>query len=82
MRAGLHEGKNPVLSGGGLLRSYGGWSQVLAMKRKGDIEEFDERILGSGDFVQAILLEVEDKDFRQLKIRRSGRTLKKIIEDE
>jgi len=52
------------------------------MKRKGDIEEFDERILGSGDFVQAILLEVEDKDFRQLKIRRSGRTLKKIIEDE
>jgi len=48
-----------VLSGGGLLRIYGGWSQVLAMKRKGDIEEFDERILGSGDFVQGILLKKE-----------------------
>jgi len=82
VRAGLDEGKNPVLSGGGLLRSHGGWSQVLAMKRKGDIQESDERILGSGDFVQAILREAEDKDLRQLKIRRSGRTLEKIIAEE
>lgn len=82
MHAGLHEGKNPELSGGGLLRSHGGWSQVLAMKRKGDREEFDERILGSGDFVQAILREAEDRDLRQLKIGISGRTLKKIIDEE
>jgi putative transposase len=48
-------GRVPELTGGGLIRSKGGWSQVVSARRRGEREEFDERILGGGDFVSAIL---------------------------
>ena len=82
MREGLGQGRLPELTGGGLIRSKGGWSQVLSARRSGRKEEYDERILGSGDFVNAILTETEEKTKRQLKLRRSGRTLAGIIEEE
>jgi hypothetical protein len=58
------------------------FSQVLAARRSGRTEEYDERILGSGDFVNDILKEAEEKTKRQLKLRRSGKTIAGIIEDE
>ncbi|VAX30988.1 hypothetical protein MNBD_NITROSPIRAE03-1943 [hydrothermal vent metagenome] len=66
----------------GLIRSLGGWSQVLSMRRKDQEEEFDERILGEGDFVQDVLREAEEKDIRQLKLRLSGKTITEIIKEE
>jgi hypothetical protein len=82
MREGIGLGHLPELTGGGLLRSLGGWSQVIAKRRSGKKEEGDERILGSGDFVHAILKETEERELRQLKLKRSGRTLQKIIDEE
>jgi REP element-mobilizing transposase RayT len=82
MQEGLSQGRLPELTGGGLIRSKGGWSQVLSARRSGRKEEFDERILGNGDFVNAILKEAEEKTTRQLKLRRSGKTIDKIIEEE
>jgi putative transposase len=82
MRAGVGLGHQPELTGGGLLRSLGGWSQVIARRRSGKEEEGDERILGSGDFVHAILKETEERELRQLKLKRSGRTIQKIIDEE
>ena len=82
IQEGLETGHNPHFSGGGLVRSQGGWSQVLSMRRKGQKEEYDERILGNGDFVNRILKESEEKEIRQMKFRRSGLTLIKIIKDE
>jgi REP element-mobilizing transposase RayT len=82
MQEGLGQGRLPELTGGGLIRSKGGWSQVLSARRSGRKEEYDERILGTGDFVNAILKEAEDKTRHQLKLRRSGRTLAGIIEEE
>ncbi|HAK59545.1 MAG TPA: hypothetical protein DCO77_04070 [Nitrospiraceae bacterium] len=79
---GLSEGRNEELTGGGLIRSRGGWSQVLSERRRGQKEEADERILGSGDFVDAILTEAEENETRQLKIRRSGRTITAIVQEE
>jgi REP element-mobilizing transposase RayT len=81
MQEGLSQGRLPELTGGGLIRSKGGWSQVLSARRSGRKEEFDERILGNGDFVNAILKEAEQKTIRQLKLRRSGKTIDKIIEE-
>ncbi len=52
------------------------------IKQKAQKEEYDERILGSGDFVQAILKEAEEKERRQMKIRRVGLTLSRLIEEE
>jgi len=82
MREGVGLGHQPELTGGGLLRSLGGWSQVIARRRLGKGEEGDERILGSGDFVHAILKETEERELRQLKLKRSGRTIQKIIDEE
>jgi len=82
MREGMDQGHDPQFSGGGLVRSLGGWSHVLSMRRKGRKEETDERILGSGDFVHQVIKEAEDKSLRQMKLKRSGLTLLKIIEQE
>jgi hypothetical protein len=82
MREGVGLGRLPELTGGGLLRSLGGWSQVIARRRSGKKEEGDERILGSGDFVRSILKETEERELRQLKLKRSGRTIQKIIDEE
>jgi putative transposase len=80
---GMGQGHCPELTGGGLIRSQGGWSQVLAMQSKGrPKEEYDQRILGGGDFVREILKEAEEKQSRQLKIRRAGRTIADIIREE
>ena len=79
---GMGMGRIPELTGGGLIRSRGGWSQVISARRKGEIEEADERILGSADFVNAILKEAEEKARRQLKFKRGDETLSKIIEEE
>jgi putative transposase len=75
-------GRQPEFTGGGLVRSHGGWSQVQSAQRKGHKVEYDERILGCGDFVTAIFKEADEKEIRQLKIRRTGLTIECIIEEE
>jgi len=82
LHEGISQGHVKELIGGGLSRSQGGWSQVLAMRRRGQQEEYDERILGSGDFVTGILKEAEGRQLRQLKHKRSGKTIQKIVDDE
>jgi len=56
---GIKHGRREDLQGGGLIRSSGGDTSVLSPKRKEDRELSDERILGSGDFVGAVLQESE-----------------------
>lgn len=70
------------LRGGGLIRSQGGWSQVLSMRRRGQKEVFDERILGSGDFVNKVLDDTEERQAGQLKNKRAGLTIQGIIDEE
>ncbi len=41
------------LSGGGLIRSQGGWSKVLSMRKQGERALSDERILGGDTFVRS-----------------------------
>ncbi|MCF6291601.1 MAG: hypothetical protein L3J03_11485, partial [Desulfobacterales bacterium] len=56
---GVEQGRRPDLVGGGLVRSLGGWSEVKALRRSGIRELADERILGSGDFVEQIIKEAD-----------------------
>jgi hypothetical protein len=53
------------LTGVGLVRSHGGWSNVLSMRKQGLREMGDERILGSGEFVQTILDQAEEEQKHQ-----------------
>lgn len=82
VQEGIGMGRRPELTGGGLVRSLGGWSQVHSAQRNGRKAEYDERILGSGDFVTAIFKEAEEKQIRQFKIKRTGLTIAAIIEKE
>jgi REP element-mobilizing transposase RayT len=69
MDEGKDLGRKPELVGGGLIRSMGGWSRVLSIRGKGEMVEHDSRILGSGDFVQKIMREAEERLVRQMKNR-------------
>ena len=82
VREGFNQGAVKELTGGGLIRSQGGWSQVLSMRRRGQNEEFDQRILGGGEFVNQILKEAEERYVRQQKHKRAGKTIQKIIDVE
>jgi len=55
---GVDKGRRPDLTGGGLRRSAGGWEGVAALGRGRERWAFDERVLGSGPFVERLLAEV------------------------
>jgi len=52
---GVAKGRRSDLVGGGLLRSVGGWFELKAFRDSGIRVKGDERILGSSDFVEAVL---------------------------
>jgi REP element-mobilizing transposase RayT len=52
---GVSKGRRPDLVGGGLRRSMGAWAVVREARRGGQRIASDERILGSGEFVEAAL---------------------------
>ena len=49
------------LSGGGLVRSQGGWSRVCSMRKRGEKALSDERILGGDDFVREVLKQAKER---------------------
>jgi len=57
MAEGVAQGRRPELVGGGIVRSYGGWSTVLSMRRSEEELRGDQRILGTGEFVERVLKE-------------------------
>jgi len=83
---GILLGKRPELVGGGLIRSLGGWSQVLSLRRKGTKVAFDERVLGGDDFIERLLSEAEEREKETLRISRKVPDLltlaKRIMEGE
>jgi REP element-mobilizing transposase RayT len=78
VQKGIALGKRPELTGGGLIRSMGGWSIVKAMRNSGLKEESDARILGSGEFVSELINHAEEK----VKYQLPALELQKIISAE
>jgi hypothetical protein len=64
---GKEQGKREDLSGGGLVRSYGGWSRVISLRGKSNRLDHDPRILGKAEYVQEILQEASREIRRQFK---------------
>ena len=76
---GVAQGKRPELTGGGLVRSFGGWSALKSL-RKGRIHlKGDERILGDSDFVQSVLEAEDEKMERRYRLKAQGYDLDKLI---
>jgi len=60
VKAGIDQGRRPDLIGGGLIRSSGGWSVVKSLRKAGVWFKSDERILGDGEFVNAVLSNAQE----------------------
>ena len=67
----LFQGRRPELVGGGLIRSMGGWSEVLASRRRNERQAADQRILGDGPFVKQVISGFDDLVKKNLRL--SGR---------
>ena len=66
---GIDEGQRPDLTGGGLVRSNGGWKEI---KKSQNLVKGDERILGDSSFVMNILAQAEEKLERRYAIKKAG----------
>jgi REP-associated tyrosine transposase len=75
VRDGVARGRRPELVGGGLLRSAGGWSQVVALRRKGEMAIADARILGGSEFAEGLLAEAAERTRSTLRLSRRGADL-------
>ncbi len=70
VKEGVSQGRRPELVGGGLIRSLGGWSQVLSLRKRGIKVASDERILGEDEFIQKLLSEAEEREKETLRLSR------------
>jgi REP element-mobilizing transposase RayT len=77
---GIALGRRPDLVGGGLVRSLGGWSAVASLRRSGERRRTDERILGSGDFVERVIQEAEEKTRREFSRGERKGEVRRLIE--
>ncbi len=79
VEAGLEQGRRKELTGGGLIRSLGGWVDVsrYGLKGQGHIKS-DERILGESDFVDDILSQTSEKFERHYELKLLGYDLDRI----
>lgn len=73
------KGSCPELTGGGLVRSAGGWGAVKEAYRDGIRLSGDERILGSSEFVESTLKQAGEAYDRRMRIKSAGMDLSGVI---
>ena len=70
---GVRQGRRHELTGGGLVRSVGGWAEVKRLRREGcDHVISDERILGDSDFVETLLSRSNERYACGYELKRRG----------
>jgi putative transposase len=79
LEEGISRGRRDDLTGGGLVRSLGGWSEVKKHRgRMNDHTMSDERILGDGSFVDSIIVRAGEVIDRRHELKRCGYDLDRI----
>ena len=77
---GIGEGRREDLTGGGLVRSAGGWQNVKTMRRAKEWQKSDERILGDGDFVEEALSASQEGFEHKYSLKSRGYDLDKVAD--
>ena len=80
VKKGIAAGKRQDLTGGGLVRSVGGWSAVKSLRKAGVFQKGDERILGDGEFVEKVLSQAEEAFERKYRLKAKGIDIDRIAE--
>ena len=77
---GVALGRQPELTGGGLLRSVGGWSGLKSQRRDGMRIKGDERILGSSEFVENVIRQTEEDFEQRTRLANQGLDMESLLE--
>jgi len=77
---GIKQGRRPDLTGGGLIRSAGGWVALKSYRRLKAHMKGDERILGDSDFVESVLEAQNERLERRYRIQMQGYDFDKIMD--
>ena len=77
---GIPLGRRKDLTGGGLLRSTGGWLNVKALREAKIFYKSDERILGDSDFVESVLANANEQMERKYALQAAGLDLDGLAE--
>ena len=77
---GIQMGRREDLTGGGLIRSVGGWQNVNVMRKDKLWQKSDERILGDGDFVEETLAASQENLEHKYSLESRGYNLDKIAD--
>jgi putative transposase len=78
VQKGIAAGRRRELTGGGLIRSIGGWSAVKALRKAEALQKGDERILGDGEFVEKVLLQAKEAFERKYRLLVKGVNIDRI----
>ncbi len=78
VQKGIQEGKRPELTGGGLIRSSGGWSVITSLRRANIHFKSDERVLGDSDFVARVLRAADESLERKYDLKSKGYDIDKL----
>ena len=76
---GNPEGSRPDLTGGGLLRSIGGWAALKGVRKAGIRVKGDERILGDSDFVINVLESADEKFEQKYDLKAKGYDFNRLV---
>jgi REP element-mobilizing transposase RayT len=77
---GIQQGRRKDLTGGGLLRSAGGWLNVKMLREAKIFYKSDERILGDSDFVESVLAAADEQIKRKYALQAAGLDLDGLAE--
>jgi putative transposase len=72
VQKGVAAGRRRELTGGGLIRSIGGWSAAKLLRKAGALQKGDERILGDGEFVEKVLAQAKEAFERKYRLKVKG----------
>jgi REP element-mobilizing transposase RayT len=79
VQKGISEGRRTDLTGGGLIRSIGGWDTVKKLRKAGVRLKGDERVLGDSDFVEAMLTGANEQLANQTYLLSLGLNFEKVV---
>jgi len=77
---GASQGRRHELTGGGLVRSLGGWTAFRALRGSSMRIKGDERILGDSDFVEVVLREADEQLERRYQLKTRGFDIEQVAE--
>jgi REP element-mobilizing transposase RayT len=80
VQKGIQDGKRPEFTGGGLIRSSGGWSVIKSLRRANIHFKSDERILGDSDFVENVLRAADESFERKYQLKSQGLDIDKLVD--